>query len=228
MQILTTEHWSLLASRSLAWNESFARAGMFLSTLSGAMVALGLIAGVDRVGDVFFVFSLVILPVVLFVGLATWIRMGAANWHDATTVVGMNRIRGAYLELAPDLEPYFVMGVHDDRAGVEVTMALPPGMPSILHIVAATPFVVLILNGVVGGVITGIIVFRILGLEFLPVLAASTAVFVAVVVAQARIAAGNIRRGQRAFRPMFPTPGQRGMADTQTSPASTGRNDSDR
>ncbi len=26
LQILSTEHWSLLASRSLAWNESFTRA----------------------------------------------------------------------------------------------------------------------------------------------------------------------------------------------------------
>lgn len=26
MQILTTEHWSLFSSRSLAWNESFSRA----------------------------------------------------------------------------------------------------------------------------------------------------------------------------------------------------------
>ena len=42
LQVLSTEHWSLLASRSLAWNESFARAGMFLSALSGAIVALAL------------------------------------------------------------------------------------------------------------------------------------------------------------------------------------------
>ena len=31
VQILTTEHWSLLASRSLAYNEAFARGGMFLA-----------------------------------------------------------------------------------------------------------------------------------------------------------------------------------------------------
>ncbi|MGH8923250.1 MAG: hypothetical protein ACRDWA_01190 [Acidimicrobiia bacterium] len=35
-QILATEHWSLLASRSLAWSESFNRATMFLATVSGA------------------------------------------------------------------------------------------------------------------------------------------------------------------------------------------------
>ena len=59
-----------------------------------------------------------ILPVELFIGLGTLARMSASNYHDAMTIYGMNRIRGAYLEIAPDLEPYFVMGVHDDPAGI--------------------------------------------------------------------------------------------------------------
>ena len=65
LQILSTEHWSLLASRSLAWNESFSRAGMFLTTLSGAIVALGLVGGATGFGEAFTLFALVILPVVL-------------------------------------------------------------------------------------------------------------------------------------------------------------------
>jgi hypothetical protein len=36
VQILSTEHWSLLATRSQTWNESFARAQMFLSRDRGA------------------------------------------------------------------------------------------------------------------------------------------------------------------------------------------------
>ena len=156
LQILTTEHWSLLASRGLAWNELFSRAGMYLSTLSGAMVALGLIAGIDRFGDTFAAFALVALPGVLFVGLATFIRMGAVNYHDAMTVTGMNRIRGAYLELAPDLAPYFVMGTHDDARGIAITMALPPNTSPLVHVIAATPFLVTVLNGVVAGAIVAI------------------------------------------------------------------------
>ena len=31
LQILSTEHWSLLSSRSLAYNEALTRGGMFLS-----------------------------------------------------------------------------------------------------------------------------------------------------------------------------------------------------
>src|SRR5215204_6208420 len=89
LQVLSTEHWSLLASRSLAWNESFSRAGMFLSTLSGAIVALALVAQANNFGDGFRIFALVILPVVLFIGLTTLIRLGIANYHDGLTVIGM-------------------------------------------------------------------------------------------------------------------------------------------
>ncbi len=207
MQILTTEHWSLLASRSLAWNESFTRAGMYLSTLTGAMVALGLIAGVDKVGDVFFTFALVILPVVEFIGIATFIRMGAANYHDAIAITGMNRIRGAYLEIAPELEPYFVMGVHDDPAGIGITMATPPNLPPVLHIIAATPFLVSVLNAVLGGAIVALLVVRVSGATLLPTVALAAVVFALVLVAQTRIARSNIRRGQRMNRPMFPSAG---------------------
>ncbi len=44
LQILSTEHWSLLSSRSRAYNEAFTRAGMFLSFLSMSFVALALLA----------------------------------------------------------------------------------------------------------------------------------------------------------------------------------------
>ena len=53
LQILSTEHWSLLASRSLAWNESFSRAAMFLSTVTGAIVALALVAQVSDLARAF-------------------------------------------------------------------------------------------------------------------------------------------------------------------------------
>ena len=71
IQILATEHWSLLATRALSWNEAFARASMFLSLLSGAVVALALVAQATSFGEDFVVFALMVLPVVLFVGLAT-------------------------------------------------------------------------------------------------------------------------------------------------------------
>src|SRR6184192_3125006 len=145
LQILSTEHWSLLASRSLAWNESFSRAGMFLSTLTGAIVALALVAQASEFGEGFTLFALVILPIVLFIGVTTLIRLGASNYHEAMCVIGMNRIRAAYLELAPDLKRYFVMSAHDDPRGIGITMGVQPGgmVSWIGQIVAGTPTVVM-------------------------------------------------------------------------------------
>src|SRR5688500_9405327 len=82
LQILTTEHWSLLSTRALSWNEAFSRATMFLSVLSGAVVALALVAEATAFGEGFETFALLILPVVLFVGVATFMRLVAINNED--------------------------------------------------------------------------------------------------------------------------------------------------
>jgi hypothetical protein len=207
LQILTTEHWSLLASRNLAWNESFTRAGMYLSTLSATLVALGLIGGIDGFGDAFFVFALLVLPIDLFVGFATLARMSASNYHDAMAVYGMNRIRGAYLQIAPDLEPYFVMSAHDDPAGIGITMAVPPQTPTIIHILAATPFLITVLNAVLAGAIVAVALAGFTSVGPGATLIAALTVALIVTAVQSIIARGQIRRGQGLVRPMFPTPG---------------------
>ena len=43
LQILMTEHWSLLASRSLAYTESMSRTSIFVAALTGSVVALALV-----------------------------------------------------------------------------------------------------------------------------------------------------------------------------------------
>jgi hypothetical protein len=207
LQILSTEHWSLLASRSLAWNESFSRAGMFLSTLSGAIVALGLVGGASGFGEAFTLFALVILPVVLFIGVATWIRLGASNYHEALCVIGMNRIRAAYLELAPDLERYFVMSAHDDFRGMGVTMGVPPGGGRLFwlaQMIAGTPTVVSIMNSVLAGAITAIAALRI-GSPPVIALLLGGADFVIAIALQSWYVQRGIAKLQAAHHPMFPS-----------------------
>jgi hypothetical protein len=206
MQILTTEHWSLLASRSLAWSESFSRAGMYLSTLSGAMVALGLVGSIDRFGAGFSAFALVVLPVLLFVGLGTFLRMNAVNYHDALAVAGMNRIRAAYLEVAPELAPYFVMGTHDDPPGIAKTMAIPPRTPSLVHVVSATPFLVIALNGMVAGALAAVLAGAGLGLGQVPSLGVAGSSWLVAVALQLGVVRANMRGGRESLTPMFPTP----------------------
>jgi hypothetical protein len=208
LQILSTEHWSLLATRSLAWNESFSRAGMFLSTLSGAIVALALVAQASAFGDGFTLFALVILPIVLFIGLATYIRLGASNYHEAQCIIGMNRIRAAYLELAPDLKRYFVMSAHDDFPGIGVTMGIQPGGGTIFwiaQIIAGTPTVIMILNAVLAGTIAAIAALRIGGAPSTTLLAGA-GTFVIVAAAQAWYSRRGFAKFQSQYRPLFPNP----------------------
>jgi hypothetical protein len=152
LQILSTEHWSLLATRSLTWNESFSRSSIFLTTLSGTIIALALAAQATSFGHAFVAFALIVLPVTFFIGLTTFVRLVDVNREDMRWVQGMNRIRHAYIELAPDLEPYLVAEWHDDEAGVMTTLGSPPGTHGWYHhVIATTPGVVGVVDAVVGG-----------------------------------------------------------------------------
>jgi hypothetical protein len=160
LQILTTEHWSLLATRALSWNEAFSRAAMFLSVLTGAVVALALVAQVTSFEEGFVTFALLILPVVLFVGVATFLRLVAINHEDVGWVVGMNLLRRAYLSAAPDLGPYFITGSSDDEKGIMTTMGARPGPGSFAHEFVTTPGVIAVVDGVIAGAIGGIVILR--------------------------------------------------------------------
>ncbi len=174
LQILMTEHWSLLSHRSLGYTEAMSRASIFVAALTGSVVALALVAQATDFGDSFIAFALVLLPVVFFLGVSTIIRLGQINWEDATWVQGMNRIRNAYHDLAPELEPYFVTSRYDDDEGIlRSSVAVPRVIPHIQGFVAI-PGVVAVLDSVVAGAIAAVAA---LGLE------AETAVAVAVGVA---------------------------------------------
>ena len=214
LQVLATEHWGLLATRSLAWNEAFTRAGMFLSTLSGAIVALALVAQATEFGDEFALFALVILPVVLFIGVTTFIRMGTSNYYDALCVVGMNRIRHAYLEITPEVEPYLVMGTYDDDASVNLSMGTPARTNFVLDVIVSTPFVVAVINSVLAGVI-GTLLAQQLGIDTPWAIALAAVAVVATFAVQALIASRGIAAAMFAYTPKFPAPEAPASAETK-------------
>ncbi|HEV7199187.1 MAG TPA: hypothetical protein VGO32_00095 [Candidatus Limnocylindria bacterium] len=166
VQLLTTEHWSLLATRNLSWNESFARAGMFLTLLTGAVVALALVAQATSFGSGFMTFALLLLPIVFFVGSSTFVRLNEINEEDLVWVKGMNRLRRAYLDIDPGIEPYLITGSTEDLVGVLRTFGAPGGAgikaPSIrgnvMHAFVTTPVMILIVNCVVAAVLVGLVV----------------------------------------------------------------------
>jgi hypothetical protein len=156
LQILTTEHWSLLAARSLVYTEAMSRASIFIASLSGAVIALALVGQATDFGTGFVAFSLVLLPVVFFLGATTVARLRQVTLEDALWMQGMNRIRNAYLELAPELEPYFVTSKHDDETGVLLSsLGMRPPVPK-FQLFVGIPGVVAVIDSVVAGAIAGI------------------------------------------------------------------------
>ena len=160
LQILTTEHWSLLASRSLGYTEAMSRAALFIAALTGAVVALALVAQATDFGDGFVAFSLVLLPVVFFVGVVTIARLAQINAEDTLWVQGLNRLRHAYFELAPELELYFVTSQYDDVTGVlaSAPRSKPRTTSRPFQAFVAAPGLIAVLDSVVAGATAGIAV----------------------------------------------------------------------
>jgi hypothetical protein len=153
---LSTEHWGLLSARSLAWNETFNRVSVFLNTLSASAVALALVADASGFDDQFKIFALILFPIVLFLGLATYVRVVQINLEDIYLVGAMNRLRRAYVDSAPEVREYFTSGVSDDEAGIWASYLLgrPHPRPR-AQLLATTPTLVATLDAVIATVGAG-------------------------------------------------------------------------
>lgn len=208
IQILSTEHWSLLATRSLSWQESFSRTAMFLSTLTGAVVALALV-GQAMPGQGFVVFALLLLPVVLFLGIATYARLIAINLEDGLWVIGMNRLRHAYMELAPELEQYFVTGVHDDLEGMMATFGASEGsrLSVFVHGFVTTPGMIGVVDAVVAGVLAGVIT-GVAGAALVGSIAMGAVAFVVTLALLMTYQFRSYVRGASRVSPRFPRAGR--------------------
>jgi hypothetical protein len=205
LQILSTEHWSLLATRSLSWNESFSRAGLFLSVVSATAVALALVGQATSFGDRFTAFALVMLPIALFVGLATFTRLDEVNNEDIVWVAGMNRIRHAYLEMNPRLAPYFITGWTDDPAGMERTFGIHRPGSSAAHWVVTMPGMVAVIDGVLGGLVVGLALNAATRMEMTGSIVAGLVVGIAIPIILALRSRSSIRWFLGVFHPRFPS-----------------------
>jgi hypothetical protein len=206
LQILTTEHWSLLATRSLGYTESFSRAGMFLSVLSGAVVALALVAQATDFKDGFDLFAVVLLPVVLFVGIATFVRLVQVNNEDIQWVYAMNRLRHAYLEVDPTVGPYFTTAWHDDEVGMLVSIGSRAGGSTFLHGLITTPGMLAVVDGVLAGVLAAFVAMRLAPPEstVAATLAAAAVAFAVTVLLLLRYQEQTVMALRHSYQPRFP------------------------
>ena len=104
----TTEHFTLQGARASTIAESTGRASMFLFSVSGGLVALGLIATASRVGTAFYAFGLILLPTLTFVGFVTFERAIQSGMEDLGYARRIALLRGYYFDEAPELKSYLM------------------------------------------------------------------------------------------------------------------------
>ena len=204
--ILATEHWSLLAARSLIWNEAMSRATVFLTTLSASIIALALLADATGFGQQTTSLALVLFPIVFLLGIAAYVRLVQINTEEFQLVLAMNRLRHAYLEIEPGLERYFTTGHHDDEPGVIATYMLdgPSRKWLAAHFLVNTPTIVATVNSALAAAIVALLL-RVAGASQPAEVAGGIVAFVVVwaVLLRFQLHALNPLRGTT---PRFPTP----------------------
>jgi hypothetical protein len=210
LTILSTEHWSLLSARSLVYNEAFARAGMFLTFLSASLVALALVGQGMGFDHEFLLLAAIILGFDLFIGLATLGRVSSASSEDLRCIAGMNRIRHAYLEIAPGLEPYLITSQYDDLRGILSTYGEPTGEhPSLflgfVHGLTTTNGMVSMITTVIAGVLGGVVAL-LLGATPNVAIAVGLVTFIALLIVMSVAGYSAFSQFNARLRPRFPTP----------------------
>lgn len=175
LQFLTTEHFTLQTARSATIADSASRASLFMSTVSGSLIALAFVGQMSQAGTVFTAFALVLFPTLFFIGIVTFQRVLQSAIEDLRYAVGINRIRHFYIDLVPQAEKYFVMSTHDDGQGVMSNMAAKGrGWWQLFLTTAGT---VMVINSVLLGVFAGLVLRTFFELQLLWIVLAGLLVF---------------------------------------------------
>jgi len=154
VSIMTTEHYNLQTGRSMTIAEANGRSSLFVGAVSSGLIALAFVGQLSHLGTTFYVFSLVVLPTLLFMGLITFERVLQSGSADFMYAIGINRIRHLYLEYAPQMQPYIILSPHDER---EETLAREAMHPLWLQVFLSTAGMIAVINSVLAGSFVGLL-----------------------------------------------------------------------
>ncbi|BDZ56253.1 hypothetical protein [Agromyces marinus] len=192
-QMLATEHWSLLASRSTTQSEVLTRIAIFLTLVSAGLVTLGVLGNATQFRGWFGVAALGVLLLLVLLGLITQQRTTNASLDDLMYVVAMNRLRGAYLDLDPGLAPYLISSADDDQAGSERTYYAFGARRG--QILASSAMIISVVEGAVVGLFAGGVVLAVGGAIWLAITVGAAACVGSIVA--------SMFIGYRGYRNLF-------------------------
>jgi hypothetical protein len=116
---VTTEHFTLQGARAATISESTGRASVFLGAVSGGLIALGFLGQASHLGTAFYVFGLILMPTLTFLGLVTFHRVFQSGREDAAYAQRIAELRAYYFDAAPELTPYLLSVPSEQRLEIQ-------------------------------------------------------------------------------------------------------------
>ena len=147
MQALGNQYGRLQSARGATISESSSRMSVYLTSLTGAVVGLSFVAQASKFSETFFVFVLALLPVLFFLGMATYYRLVQTGVEDVIYARSMSKIQKIYSEIDP-LHADLFNATSVDQVGLSSMGLFKLWWQQFLSSAA----VVAIVNSVVGGV----------------------------------------------------------------------------
>ena len=207
-QLLATEHWSLLASRSTTQHELLVRIAMFLTLVSASVVSLALIGQATDFDGRFDAFTIVLFSILLLIGTLTLLRIYNGSEEDNAYVIGMNRLRAAYAELDPGIDRYFITSTHDDAQGIGQTYTYFRHSSWLVQLLASSAMFILVVDAVVAGTLAGLVA-NAADASGTVIAIASAAVGACYIAAWALLVMRRVTSTERGYEALFPHPSER-------------------
>ncbi len=208
IQALTTEHFTLQGARSVLISEVNSRATIYLSAVSSSVVALAFVTTLSQSQDLVRAFALVLLPALCFMGFVTRARLGQLSRADFQYQRAINRIRHAYVDVAPDAARYLTLSIYDDVRGVVQTAVYREDRR--MGLLAAGEMISVI-NSVILGLV-GAIGFRWLaGVDWFIAILVGMAVGIMFAIIDFRMSEVRWKKYVATFEVRFPTPQDKGL-----------------
>ncbi len=205
VSIITTEHYNLQTGRSMTISEANGRASLFVGAVSSGLIALTFVGQISHLGTAFFVFSLVVIPTLAFMGLITFERVLQSGSADIMFARGVNRIRHLYLEYAPQLQPYLILSAHDDRGE---TLSHEAMSTSWVQVFFNTAGMIAVINSVLIGSFAGLLL-AMFSLPLWVCTSSGVVVFLVSVIIHQRYQWSQWMRLERNLSVLFPSqPGE--------------------
>jgi hypothetical protein len=207
--LLAAEYGVLTTALNATWAIAMTRVSLLLGVLSAGLVGLTIVAQAVGFGNTFFEFALVVLPLPLFLGLATFARLVQVNREVIVYIVGMNRIRRAMATLSPAILPALVLPIHDDIESIHRSpgggMTRRAPRYRLVYAIVQVPGLVAVVDASIAAALALVLTAR-LGLPTGAIAIVTVLTFVAVgggLIAGWRRSMSEL---ETSLRPEFPTP----------------------